>query len=229
MRALGKLLSVQGNRVTLALDEEINIERLSRWSDGKQLGVGVEFDDGRKRSIEQLRKAYALMADFSESTGYPPDDVKQIMKDEYLLTYDQEMPSQATASMDVESKFINVIIDTCFRECIPFRTQTWDLIKNDYRAVYQATIHRYCVVCGKPHADIDHVSHTVGMGRNRRTTDPTQFLYWALCRECHTRRHAMGIKSFCKLYQLKPVKLAPNDLVRLGLITKQVARQYQQN
>lgn len=217
MQALGKLVSVKGNEVTLSLDEQVNINQLSRWTAGKPIGVQVEFDDGRKRTLDQLRKAWALIRDVANWSGFEPEEAEQEMKVEYVIRTGHDWFSQSECSVDTEREFITTIIDFCFENDVPFKTKTWDMIGNDYHSVYEATIHRRCVVCGKPHADIDHVSHTVGMGRNRHKVDQTQFLFWSLCREHHQKRHAMGIKSFCQLYQLKPVKLDAKDIKHLKI------------
>lgn len=216
MQTFGTLKKIQGNQVLLEMDELPDVQKFAKWSDEKPLVVGVEFNDGRKRTLEQLKKAWALIHEVSDWSGYSVSEAEDEMKVQYMLKTGEDWFSQAHASVDIENEFITSILDFCFDNDVPFRTKTWDLINNDYHAVYEATIHRRCIICGKPHADIDHFS-TVGIGRNRHKVDQTQFLFWALCREHHTIRHKMGIKSFAKKYQLKPVKLNEKDIKKLGI------------
>lgn len=216
MQTFGKLVGIKGNQVTLMIDEELDINKLARWSAGKQAVVGVEFTDGRTRTMDQLRKAWALIRDVANWSGYTPFEAEQEMKVEYMVATGKPMFSQHDCSIDVEREFIQTIIDFCFDWNVPFKTKTWDMISNNYHAVYEATIHRRCIICGAPNSDIDHFT-TVGIGRNRHHVGQTQFLFWALCRKHHTERHKKGIKTFAQDHQLKPVKLDAKDIQKLGI------------
>lgn len=217
MQTFGKLVGIKGNQVTLNIDEELDINKLARWSAGKQAVVGVEFNDGRTRTMDQLRKAWALIRDVANWSGYTPFEAEQEMKVEYMTQTGKPMFSQHDCSIDVEREFIQVIVDFCFDWDVPFKTKTWDMISNNYHAVYEATIHRRCVICGAEHADIDHF-YPIGMGRNRKTLkNKDQFYYWALCRKDHQTKHQMGELAFANAHHMKPVKLSDDDIKKLGI------------
>lgn len=216
MKSFGKLQKIQGNQITIELDDGLNFDKLNRFANGKQANVQIELDDGRKRTLDQLRKAWALIHDVALWSGYDVLEAEAEMKMQYMVRTGREMFSQSDCSVEVENQFITTIIDFCFDNNVPFKTKTWDLICNDYHAVYEATINRRCIICGKPNSDIDHFN-SVGMGRNRHKVNPDEFLYWALCRGHHTERHKVGIKTFSQKYQMKPVKLDEYGLKKLKI------------
>lgn len=62
--------------IELVADERI--ARLLRNRKIRHVRVGVE--DGRSITPLQQRKAYATLRDIGEHTGYPMEDIKEIMK-----------------------------------------------------------------------------------------------------------------------------------------------------
>ncbi|MFT8385117.1 MAG: putative HNHc nuclease [Lentilactobacillus hilgardii] len=112
---------------------------------------------------------------------------------------------------------LTFVLDFCFENDIPFKTKTWDLIPCDYHLAVQCLRHRLCIICGKPHSDIDHYT-PVGR-RSRKLVDHRKLYFECLCREHHNERHKLGAKSFIEKYHIKPVRLSDNDLIRLHIMT----------
>ena len=44
----------------------------------------IKYDDGRKIRPEQRKKAYAIMADIADFTGYEPEQMKDLLKYYYI-------------------------------------------------------------------------------------------------------------------------------------------------
>ncbi|WP_235804446.1 putative HNHc nuclease, partial [Fructilactobacillus florum] len=76
----GQLTRVTGKQVTLNVDEDIDISRLRRWSDGKQPTVELIIDDGRRITPDQRKKIFAMLGDMSDYLGYSPREIEEIMK-----------------------------------------------------------------------------------------------------------------------------------------------------
>lgn len=216
MKLFAKLKSIQGNQLNLELEDEINVLRVEKLSDGKQPTVEVSVSDGRFISTDQRKKIYALLGDISAWTGYTAEkEMPQIMKWQYLTETGKEPFSLSDCSMTEASEYLSWILDFCFDNDVPFRTRTWDLLPTDYAMQYRCLKHRKCCICGR-HADIDHLT-TVGMGRNRRRINHSDFYFMALCRSHHTERHKLGVSTFINKYHIKPAKLKPEDIKKLHI------------
>lgn len=211
----GSIEKIEGNQIVINADEMLDTRKISKYADGKKPSIQIEIEDGRTRSPQQLGKIFALIHDISDWSGYSPIEVEDIMKFDYMLKNDTDYFSMHNCSIETASKFIELLLDFCFENDVPFRTKTWDMIRNDYHAVYKCLQYRKCCICGKK-ADIAHYE-AVGMGRSRNKIDHSQFHFMALCRVHHTEQHKIGILTFCKKYQIKPVKLDLDDRKKLHI------------
>lgn len=205
----GKINRIAGNKVIVELNDLPDLRKVSKLSNGKQPSVEIDLEDGRTITPAQRAKAWALMNDICDWSGYMPLEIEQIMKVRYMIHTNTEYFSMHDCSVETATGFIESIINFCFNNDIPFKTKTWDLIKNSYPIMIQCLRHRRCCICGKP-ADIAHYE-TVGMGRNRRHIDHSEYHFMALCRKHHEEQHTIGLLTFCRKYQLKPIKLSDDD------------------
>lgn len=214
----GHIKNITGHEITIVADDDLDMLKIAKLSNGKWPSAQVVIDDGRHMSANQRKKAWALINDFADYTGYLPEQMEQLMKAEYIVKTGGEWFSMHDCSMSTGSAFIQVILDWGFQHDIPWTLKTWDEIPTDYHLTVQCLKHRKCIICGK-HADIDHVT-TVGMGNNRYHIDNRDRYFLPLCRVHHTMRHQMGIDSFIQLYHIKPVKLDDTTIKKLGLNTQ---------
>lgn len=127
--------------------------------------------------------------------------------------------SLSDCSMTVAKNFIDFMITFCIQQDIPFTTKVWDEIASSYALQHQCLLKRLCVVCGRPKADLAHYDG-VGSGRDRTSINHVGLRAMTLCRQHHSLQHEMGLISFCKMYQIKPIKLSKFDVVQLGLMSK---------
>ncbi|WP_252895509.1 putative HNHc nuclease [Fructilactobacillus florum] len=219
----GQLTRVTGKQVTLNVDEDIDISRLRRWSDGKQPTVELIIDDGRRITPDQRKKIFAMLGDMSDYLGYSPREIEEIMKTKFIV--EQPHPkwfSMSDCSKSLANEFLTFIIDYCIKQDIPFKTRVIDEIQNDYRLVHECLLHRICVVCGKPHADIHHID-TVGRGFNRNKINHVGKRVLPLCRNCHQQFHSMGAITFFQQNKIIPIKLTEDDVISLNLESKKTS------
>lgn len=165
----------------------------------------IRIDDGRQISAEQRRKAYATIRDLADFTGYLPEEMKEIMKIEYILRRNGDYISLSDCSMDQAREFINVLIEFALDWDIPLSEQALERTDDIGRYLYYCLKTRHCCICGKPNSDIHH-EDAIGMGNNRETYDDRENKKICLCREHHTIAHQRGVAAFQKMYKVYGIK-----------------------
>jgi hypothetical protein len=210
MRINGKLEKISDNKIVIVADDKINTHELTKLANGRMPSVELEIEDGRHITPDQRKKIFALIRDISEWSGEVPDMVETIMKSYVREIFAIDPYSLSNCSMTTANHMIYTILEFCFRNDVPFKTRTWDMIPNDYARQWFCLRFRKCVICGKP-ADLAHYE-AVGMGRNRNKIDETKFRYMSLCRIHHVEQHTIGIETFIQKYHIKPIKLTADEL-----------------
>lgn len=204
MTVYGKLGKYSKHKLEIETDDELDIYKIGKYANGRQVSVSVEIEDGRRISPDQRKKTYALIHDVCDYLGYPDDAMEAWFKYKFIQKKGIEWFSLSDCSMSLAASFLTFILDVCFEQDIPFRTKTWDMIPTDYHLTLQCLKHRKCVICGK-RAQFAHVN-AVGMGVNRNKVDHTKRFVMPLCVNHHTEQHNKGINSFINYYHIKPVK-----------------------
>lgn len=177
-------------------------DELLMLDNGFVLPIELEVVDGRKLSIKQRGKIFALIKDIYLFTGQPIEDLRAIFQFYTETIYGYEPISLSNCSMTVAKNLIEVILEWTFLHDIPLSHNTSQLLKEDERFIYLSTINRNCVICGKPKSDLAHLK-AVGRGRDRRKINHYGNHVLALCRSCHNEQHQIGVKSFNKKYHLE--------------------------
>lgn len=212
----GKLISTQGNVVKIQLDEELDINKLIKFANGKQPTVELLVDDGRHITPDQRKKIYALLGDYCLYTGYSLNEAKLFFKSMIADFFHTEMFSLSDCSETVASQMITTMLEFFFFEDIPFHTKIWDSLPDDFPRVMMCIKTKRCAICLKEHADIHHVT-AVGMGRNRNEINHVGMYIEPLCRVHHTIFHTIGAKNFMAKYHIKPIKVTPEIAKELHL------------
>ena len=180
-----------GNDETLSLDNEIPVE------------VDVSIHSPYRITDKQRRKIFALVNDIEAHTGQPREYMRAMFQDYTTFIYGYREPiSLATCDKKAASRTIDLIIEWVFQHDIPLNYRTSDLLKNDLKFLYLATINRQCVICGRQKSDLAH-RYAIGRGRNRNTMNHHGNQVLALCRSHHNEQHQIGIDSFNKKYHLE--------------------------
>ena len=196
---------------------ELTDDALLLLDNGYPLDVNIEIQDGKKITVKQRKKVFALLNDIEGHTGQPRDWLRLMFQD-YLTTlkgYSKRL-SLSDCTRKQAGELIDVILEWIFINDIPLNYKTSDLMKNDQTFLYLATVHRKCVICGK-YGELAHY-HAVGRGRNRRKIDHTDNRVLALCIFHHKQQHDMGIQSFNEKYHLEnswiPVNKRLNEMLK---------------
>lgn len=222
----GKLISRQGKRIVVDLDEELNRNYIDLIKSGDSLSVAVELIDERKLSSEQRKLIYALLRDISNHTGYDPQETRQVMK-----FYFEEMTGKSISLSDCSksdaTEFIKMLIAYVIKNHIQLKERYEYLTQDDY-FFYCCVKYRECCICGKSHADIHHLN-AVGMGRNRRHIDHSRHGLCAVCRQHHNTAHQMGVDSFLREFKVLPVYLSNDDIKRLKLADRQFIEDFERH
>ena len=180
---------------------DLTDDALLLLDNGYPLDVNIEIQDGKKITVKQRKKIFALLNDIEAHTGSPREDMKEMFTD-FIVTlngYSKRL-SLSDCTRKQAGELIDTIMAWVFQNDIPLNYKTSDLMKNDQTFLYLATVHRKCVICGK-YGELAHY-HAVGRGRNRRKIDHTDNKVLALCHKHHKMQHDMGMDSFNAKYHL---------------------------
>ncbi|WP_204981691.1 putative HNHc nuclease [Mammaliicoccus sciuri] len=181
---------------------DLTDDALLLLDNGYPLDVNVEIQDGKRITVKQRKKIFALVNDIEAHTGQPRQYMREMFIDfiTFLNGYSKRF-SLSDCTRKQAGELIDVILEWVFVNDIPLNYKTSDLMKNDQTFLYLATVHRKCVICGKPNSELAHY-RAVGRGRNRRKIDHTDNRVLALCHFHHKQQHDMGMDSFNAKYHL---------------------------
>ena len=164
----------------------------------------LRIDDGRHISALQRKKIYATIRDISDWTGYVPEEQKEWLK--FLHTEQTGEPyfSLSNCSMDTAREFINTILEYALKEGVPLSEAGVYRTDDIGRYLYFCLKHKKCAICGLP-GEIHHVD-TIGMGRERKQEDDSDYRKICLCRKHHTIAHTRGMDALEKMYHVYGIK-----------------------
>lgn len=201
MYLTGKVISAEGKnghtKLTILLDGEDKAVLIKR----KEIShIGLWLDDGRTISALQRKKIYASIRDFSEFTGYAPEEAKEVLKFLYVERTGKEYFSLADCSMDTAREFINLIIDVCLENGVILTDSLYERADDIEYMLKSCLRNRRCSICGKK-GEVHHWD-AIGMGNDRRHYDDSTNRKICLCREHHTMAHSYGRKRFMQVYHV---------------------------
>jgi len=213
----GRITAIKGNQMVVTVESREELANLSLFTTEEQPQVVVNVQDERHLSVLQRKKAYALMGEIANYTGYLPQDAKEWLK--YWFTAETGTPyfSFADTDMTTAKEFITFLLDFAIRNEIPMKHSGMTYQDEIDTYMYMSLKHRSCAICGK-HADVHHVDG-VGMGNDRNLVDHRQKHLIALCREHHQEAHKLGWPTFKGKYHVKGILLDPQTLNQLGIMT----------
>ncbi|MEM5769206.1 MAG: putative HNHc nuclease [Bacillota bacterium] len=170
--------------------------------------VQIGLSDGRTISMDQRRKAYALMGEIAEWVGDLPEFVKRQLKMDFVVNRMQALQKQmfslSDCSMTLAREFIGFLIDFMLEHSVPSRTPLYELCEDIGKYVYSCLMTKKCCVCGKK-GDLHHVDR-IGLGGDRTTKYQIGMRVISLCPVCHGKAHTKG-DSWLNDMHLVPVKL----------------------
>lgn len=184
---------------------------IQKWMSGT-----IKLDDGRSISAKQRKLLYALFKDIGIYTGYEVEELKELLKIEFMVDKDRDYFSLSDVEMEVATEFIEYILEFMFLWDIPINKKVVPLAREVNNFLYLCLVHRKCAVCGS-HADIHHHVNLVGMGMDRAKHNHEDSRYIALCRVHHNECHNLGHKTFENKYKLSAIKLNAKAIKELGV------------
>lgn len=185
--------------------------------------VEITMLDSRPLSDKQRKSCYAMLREIAVWSGYEPDEIKDMMKFNFIGTLVEDMNtfSLSNAPMSLVAAFQTFLARFIVAHDVPTRRPMLEYVDDIDDYVLACLTQKKCVVCGKK-ADLHHCD-AVGMGRDRTEIIHEGMSVLPLCREHHTEAHTIGRDNFnnkyhihgieadktiCKIYGLKRSKSA---------------------
>src|SRR5699024_5184932 len=123
---------------------ELTDDALLLLDNGYPLDVNLEVIDGKKITVQQRKKIFALLNDIYLFTGQPQEDLRQQFQFYLEMIKGYEPISLTDTTRRIASELIEVIIAWVFQHDIPLNYKTSDLMKEDNYFIYLSTINRTC-------------------------------------------------------------------------------------
>lgn len=165
----------------------------------------VRLFDGRTISVDQRKKIYATMRDISMWSGHVPDEIKALMKYNFIAKTGCEYFSLSDCSVTNANEFLSFLIEFCVEFDIPTLDSLLNRSPDVARYLYCCLANKKCAICGGK-AELHHVD-AVGAGRNRKEVVHSGMRVLSLCRKHHTEFHSIGKDTFFEKYHLFGIKL----------------------
>lgn len=201
----GKIIDVRQDGITAFIPYD-NIRRLCiRKYDGIQVGL----PDARTITPQQRRKAFALVGEIAEYTGYTKDQANLTLKHEFIAHHlealQKELFSLSDCDVTTAREYISYLIEFCLRFDVPTHQPLAELCDDLERYIYACLLCKKCCVCGK-RAELHHVDR-IGMGNDRTKVTHIGRRCLPLCREHHMEVDQIGDAALCERYHVEPVKI----------------------
>ena len=212
----GRIMDIREDGKALILADIPDVDRAMYRRYGQVL---IEYDDGRRISAQQRKKAYVLIHRISEWSGYAPDEVtKEITKMMFRDTQDtlhDGIFSLSDCDITTARLYIDYLIAFCIDNNIDVGQPMYELCEDIPRYVWSCLMNHRCAVCGK-RSELHHVD-AIGMGRNRKEICHIGMRALPLCRHHHCEIHSVGRDEFLKRYLLEPVAIDERILAEYHL------------
>ena len=167
--------------------------------------VGVSIDDGRTINREQQKKIYATLGDMKLFTGHEVEELKDILKCEYVAATGEPWFSLSSCTVTTASAFLQFIIERCIELDIPTSDNPIERAPDISRYLYCCLVYKVCAICGKK-SGLHHYDR-IGMGRNRKEVLHLGMKAQSLCWGHHKECHNIGQTEFDKLYHIYGIRL----------------------
>ena len=201
----GKIIDVRQYGFTAFIPYE-NIHRMCvRQYDSIQVGL----PDARTITPQQRRKAFALVGEIAEYTGYTREQAHLTLKhgfiNNHLEALQKELFSLSDCDVTTAREYISYLIEFCLKFDVPTHQPLAELCADLERYIYACLLCKKCCVCGK-RAELHHVDR-IGMGNDRTKVTHIGRRCLPLCREHHIEVDQIGDDALCARYHVEPVKI----------------------
>lgn len=210
MELTGNIVSYDGEVITLRVPFRDTEQMIKKGIHTAH----VILDDGRTISADQRKKIYATFRDIAEYTGHMPEEVKALMKYDFIAATGCKYFSLSDVDMSTARDFLEYVIEFCLMWGIPTKDSLLERAPDVTQYIYWCVFHRRCAICGKK-ADVHEVD-AVGMGNNRNKIHHLGQRVQPLCRGHHTEAHRIGQLSFNKKYHIDSIFLDEHLCKKIG-------------
>ena len=190
--------SKYGTHFYVLVPNESLTDEVQKLSHDGVLKGELHIDDGRTLSAVQRKKSYATLADIALHLGYPPEELKELMKYQFVAHTGEKYFSFRNCSMTTARHFINYIINFALEWEVPLAETLLERTDDIDTAIYMSLKHKKCIICGKD-GEIHHWD-AIGMGHDRVTFDDSKLRKLCLCRQHHSEVHKIGREVFEQKY-----------------------------
>lgn len=184
----------------------------------QQMHCETRLTDGRQISPEQRKYIYATLRDIGLFTGFVGEEIKAVMKYEFIARTGAEYFSLSDCTMSQAREFLTFLIEFCIENDIGTSESLLMRSPDISQYIYACIANRKCCLSGKP-AEIHHVD-AIGAGRDRNEIVHLGMRVLPLAREYHIEAHTIGRDSFCKKYHVFGIALDEYLCEKLGLKAK---------
>lgn len=213
-RVKGRIVDYDERRGVVKI--EANYEDFVRMCRREYKEVEITMIDSRPLSEKQRRSCYAMIREIADWMGDTPEEVKALMKVDFLrgeLLEMSTMFSLSNAPMSVVAAFQTWLARFIVRNEVPTRRPMLEYVDDVQDYVYACLISKKCPICGQ-HAELHHCD-TVGMGRDREEIIHEGMEVMSLCRSHHTEFHSIGRDGFLTKYHLPGGIIADRTICRI--------------
>lgn len=165
----------------------------------------IRLNDSRHISTDQRKKIYATLRDISLWTGYCPDEVKDVMKYDFISKTGAEYFSLSNVDMTTAREFLTHLIDFCIEHGVPTDESLIERAPDVGRYIYKCLVEKKCCLSGQK-AELHHLD-AVGSGRNRKDIIHLGMEVLPLSRKYHEECHRIGKKTFCEKYHVFGIRM----------------------
>ena len=196
----GKIIGVREN--SDSMDLMIKIPKDKVVLDNLKRFINCELILKDKESItpKQRKKVYAIIKDISKYIGDKPDNVKAIMKNEYLANGGTDI-SLKDCSKTEAKEFINLLLDYVLVMGIPLEEHPAVVTEDITHFMYKCIETNKCCICGKEHSQVYTLEQIANNSKdiNLKEIDTKKI---CLCETHLEEYHRLGKKEFMKKYNV---------------------------
>lgn len=216
---LGKITAINKNKITIELEEDINLNYLKLLADDEDNYAKIKFIDNRGMTAKQNALSHCLIADITKAaygdkaTSKEKNIIKKALQAEYKEQTGIEFLHR-NATRSEAKEWIEFLIEFVLEEDITL-PKRYEYLTEYTAFFYYCLKYRKCCICGKK-ADVCH-DDVVGMGNNRKKIDHSEKRFFSCCRKHHREEHNIGTDVFLKKYKITTIKLSDEDRKKLNV------------
>ena len=212
-RVRGKIVNYDEKRSVVLI--EAPYEDFATMCRREYKEVEITMLDSRPLSEKQRRSCYAMLREIADWSGYEPDEIKDMMKFNFIgtLVDDMDTFSLSNAPMSTVAAFQTFLARFIVSHDVPTKRPMLEYVDDIEAYLYACTAAKKCPICGK-RADLHHIE-AVGMGRDRDQIIHEGMEVMPLCREHHTEIHTIGRDTFMKKHHLDGGIIADKTICKI--------------